>query len=158
MWFFMYTCYIFSLLSLALLSLTGLQGYFGFYIMNANHPTFALLATMIYLFTETLIIFFFVGTGVSIKEYTHDKNLCPIYRQESNAIKRKVYPPMLLNMLLVMTLFISGGAVDTHRFSPNMHGILFLVCLLHFLYVIVVQHNSFKENTELILKMSGVEA
>ena len=65
MWFFMNSCYAFSVLSFLMLILTALQGYFHFTILHANHPTFALLTVIIYLFTQTLIIFFFVGTVIN---------------------------------------------------------------------------------------------
>ncbi len=156
MWFFMNSCYALTAISFLMLLLTALQGYFHFNILNANHPTFALLTVIVYLFTQTLIIFFFVGTGVSIRDYTNEKKLDTIYRQRSLTIKRKLYPPTLLNMLLVMVLFITGGAVDTGRIVPGIHGLLFLVCLLHFLKMILIQHGSFKEETAVILEMSGV--
>ena len=157
MWFFMITCYLFSILSFFMLLLTGLQGYFHFLIFHANHPTFALLTVIIYLFTETLVIFFFVGMGVSIRDYSQSNRLDAKFHRSSIAIKRIVYPPLLLNILLVMMLFVSGGAVDTHRMPGWMHGILFLICIIHFFKVIKIQHKCFKENTTLILEMSGVQ-
>jgi hypothetical protein len=156
MWFFMYACYGFTLLSLAMLALNGLQGYFPFTVLTASHSTFALLTIIIYLFTETLVIFFFVGVGVSIKEYVQTQRLDPQYHRRSIAIKRRVYPPLLLNMLLMMVLFISGGAVDTGHLSGLLHGLLFWVCLAHFIYAILVQHRCFRESTAIVLEMSGI--
>ena len=156
MWFFMITCYVLTALSFLMLFITGLQGYFQFSILNANHPTFALLTTIIYLFTQSLIIFFFVGTGVSIRDYTQEKKLDFTYRKRSLAVKRRVYPPLLLNMGLVMGLFISGGAVATHRLAGWIHGIYFLICLADFARVITIEHVCFKDETNVILEMSGV--
>jgi len=148
---------VFSLLTFIMLCLTGLSGYFHFLIFNANHPTFAILTIIIYLFTETLVIFFFVGTGVSVKEYTQEHKLDTQFHRRSIALKRRVYPPLLLNMLLVMVLFITGGAVDTHRLPGWAHGVLFLICIVHFLKAAYVQHLCFKEDTALIIEMSGLE-
>src|SRR5437870_2886141 len=133
MWFFMYICYFFSALTFLLLLLSGLQGYFHFTILNANHPLFALLTIIVYLFTETLIIFYFVGIGVSIKDYVLANKLKNDYHIRSIGVKRKVYPPLLLNMTLVMVLFVSGGAVDTQRLPGWAHGVLFLVSLIQYL-------------------------
>ena len=152
----MISCYVFTFLSIAMLITTGFQGYFHFNIFHANHATFALLTTIIYLFTETLVIFFFVGTGVSIRDYTQEHHLDQKFRKRSLEIKRRVYPPMLLNMLLVMILFISGGAVDTGRFPGWLHGVLFFACLGHFLFAVKIQHRSFREDTAIILEMSGI--
>ncbi len=156
MWFFMNTCYLLSLLSAISLLIAGLQGYFQFSFLGANHPTFALLAVIVYLFTETLIIFFFVGIGVSIKEFLQTTHADSNYHKRSLAIKRKVYPPMLLNMLLVMVLFISGGAVDTGHLAGWIHGLLFCGTILHFFSVLNIQHQSFKESTAIVLEMSGI--
>ncbi len=152
----MITCYVLTALSVLMLFISGLQGYFKFLIFNANHPTFALLTTIIYLFTQSLIIFFFVGTGVSIRDYTQEKKLDLTFRKRSLAVKRKVYPPLLLNMMLVMGLFISGGAVGTHRLPGWLHGIYFLVCFFDYIRVILIQHGCFKDETAVILDMSGI--
>lgn len=158
MWFFMISCYVFSFLSFLLLILTAAQGYFQFSILNANHPTFALLTVIVYLFTETLVIFYFVGTGVSIRDYTELKKLPLGFRRQSLSVKKRLYPPTLLNMTLVMAQFISGGAVATGRLEGWIHGAFFCLCLLHFMKTAVIQHGCFKEETGIILKMSGVEA
>src|SRR3989338_6562934 len=115
MWFFMNSCYAFSTLTFVLLVTAFVQSAFAFKIFAANHVTFIILTSIVYLFTETLIIFFFVGTGASIKEYTLAHKLTPDYYRTTLALKRRVYPPQLLNILVMMILFILVGAVDTGR-------------------------------------------
>ena len=154
----MYSCYILSLLSLGMLFLTGTQGYFHFHIFNANHSAFALLTVIIYLFTQTLVIFYFVGIGISIKDYTALQKSAPLYHKRSLAIKRWMYPPLLLNMLFVMVLFISGGALHTRMIPAWSHGLLFLVSILDYARVLLIEHKAFKESTEIVLEMSGIPA
>jgi hypothetical protein len=156
MWFFMITCYVLSALTFILLFVNGLQGYFDFAILKAPHATFALLTIILYYFTETLVIFFFVGVGVSIRDFVIERKLNSDYHKRSIAIKRKVYPPLLLNMLLVAVLFISGGAVDTRRWPGWVHGGLFYICLAHFIYAFWIQHRSFRETTRIVMDMSGI--
>lgn len=153
----MISCYLLSLISFVMLLVAMIQHYGQFMILQANEVTFIILTSIVYLFTETLIIFFFVGTGVSVKEYTQEHNLPPAFHQKSIAIKRKVYPPQLLNILLMMVLFILVGAVDTGRMSPWIYRIFFAICLWHFLKAKRIQHACFKENTANILAMSGIE-
>lgn len=154
MWFFMNTCYIMTVISFGMLLITGLQGRYQFNVLNANHPLFALLTIIIYLFTETLVIFYFVGIGVSIRDYVLANRLKKDYHTRSTAIKRRVYPPLLLNMLLVMVLFISGGAVDTNHIPAWSHGLLFVLSLGQFVDTIRIQHQSFRESTAIVLEMS----
>ncbi len=156
MWFFMISCYILTLISFFFFILNALQGYFQFKIFAANHSAFALLTIMIYLFTETLIIFYFVGIGISIKEYTADNKLSHHFHQRSLKIKRWVYPPILLNILLFMILFISGGAVDTNHMPGWLHGLLFYICFFHFIKMTRLEHRAFQESTSIVLEMSGV--
>lgn len=157
MWFFIYSCYILSGLSLLLLVMNGIQGYWPFAFFTANHATLAILTIIIYLFTETLVIFYFVGIGVSIKEFVQSKQMDPQYHRRSVAIKRWLYPPILLNMFLIMVLFISGGAVHTGLFPGWIHGLLFYAGILHYLHVIRIQHRAFKESTAVVLDMAGIK-
>jgi hypothetical protein len=146
-----------SVVTFVMLLLAFIQSFFHFLIFNANEITFIILTSIVYLFTETLIIFFFVGTGVSVKEYSLEHKLKPDYHRQSIAIKRRVYPPQLLNMLFMMSLFILIGAVDTGRVSIWAFRVFFVFCLWHFLYAKKIQHECFRDNTANILKMSGLE-
>lgn len=157
MWVFMYICYALSGITFLML-LTGLtQSYWGFPVLQANHLVFMILTSIMYCLTETLVIFFFVGTGVSIREYSQQHNLPQDYHRQSIAIKRRVYPPLMTNLLLMMTLFVLTGAVDTGKVAPWVYHILFIVGLLHFLYVKAIQNQCFAQNTRVVLAMAGVQ-
>lgn len=157
MWFFMYNCYIFSLLTIICLFIAFVQSFTNFLILSANHVTFIILTSIVYFFTETLIIFFFVGTGVSVKEYTQAHHLSPDFHKRSINIKRKVYPPQLLNIFLMTVVFILVGAVDTFRIPQYIYQILFGISILHYLKIKVVQNQCFRDNTQIILEMSGIK-
>ncbi|MFQ6608267.1 MAG: hypothetical protein ACE5EE_06990 [Fidelibacterota bacterium] len=147
--------YLLTGFSFVTLLLTGIQGFLGFFILGINHATFGFFTAIIYLLTEVLVMFFFVGMGVSIKEYLLEQAGDPAFHKKSIAIKRKLYPPTLTNVLLIMTVFIIGGGVDTGSIPAWIHGILFLLALYHFATTIRTQHHCFKENTDLILEMTG---
>ena len=156
MWFFMNTCYVLSLLTFGVLVIAFLQSFLHFHVMQANHVTFMILTSILYFFTETLVIFFFVGTGVSIKEYTINHKLNPEHHKHSVAIKRRVYPPLLLNMLFMIILFVLVGAVDTHRFPKWLYSFVFFSCIIHYVRIKIVQHQCFRDNTRIVLSMSDV--
>ena len=153
----MITCYVLSLLTLLMLLLGFAQSFLNFLVWHANHLTYMILVSMVYLITETLVIFFFVGTGVSVKEYTLEHKLDSGYHARSIAIKRRVYPPLMLNILLMVILFILVGAVDTLRMPAWAYQLYFVVCLVHFVKVKIIQHGCFKDNTDIILEMSGIK-
>ena len=156
MWFFMITCYVMSLITIIGLCIAFFQSFLKFNLFAANHLTFMVLVSILYAFTETLVIFFFVGTGVSVRDYTKDHNLDPKYHQKSISIKRVVYPPLMLNMLFMIILFCLVGAVDTYRVNPWVYYVLFVFCIFDYCRIKVIQNKCFRENTQNILAMSGI--
>ncbi len=157
MWFFMHACYLMSLGTFVALLIAFFQSFLKFHVLAADHVTFMILTSIIYFFTETLIIFFFVGTGVSIKEYTRDHKLDTNYHKRSIAIKRKVYPPQMLNILFMIILFVLVGAVDTYRFPGWAYYLIFLGCIIHFVKIKIIQNKCFRDNTQIVLDMSGIK-
>lgn len=157
MWFFMNTCYGLSLVTFIMLVVGLAQSFLHFPILKAGHLTFMLLTSIIYLFTETLIIFFFVGTGVSVKEYAHEHKLDPSYHKRSLGVKFRVYPPLLLNLLLMIIVFVLVGAVDTNRLPAIAYQALFVIAFVHFIKAKIIQHQCFRDNTRIILDMAGIK-
>jgi hypothetical protein len=156
MWYFMHACYLFSLLTGLLLGAGFFQSFLKFPLFAGGHVAFMLPVSVVYFFTETLIIFFFVGTGVSVREYTRDHDLPPVFHQSSIAVKRKVYPPLMLNMLGMIILLVISGAVDTRRAPGWLYTLFFGFYVADYVRVKINTNRCFRENTEIILKMSGV--
>jgi hypothetical protein len=157
MWLFMYACYGLTLTSFTLLAATGLQGYAGFALGGLNHPRLAILTAILYLFTQTLVIFFYIGTGSTVKEYVKQNSEFGESYKKAQAIKGKVFLHIMLNILLVLGVFIAGGAVDTGHMPRWMHGLLFLASLIHFGWTIRIEHHSFRETAAIILEMYGLK-
>jgi hypothetical protein len=157
MWFFMYSCYFLSVVSFFMLSTVFCQSIKPFYVFNASPMSFLILTSIIYLFTETLIIFFFVGTGVSVKEFMQENKIYGNFHKRMISLKRQIYPPQLLNIFIVMVTFILYGAADTGKMPLWIFRSLLLVTLIDFIYAKIIQHNAFKDNTYIILEMSGLK-
>lgn len=156
MWFFMISCYLLSLLTFIMLMVALFQIIFEFSVLNAAPLTFIVLTSIVYSFTETLIIFFFVGTGICIKEYSKEKQLEPRYYKNALVIKRVMFPQLTLNILFMISVFILYGAVDTGKMSVGLYTVCFVLCFAHFLYDKLLQHRAFRDNTNNILAMVGV--
>ena len=150
MWALMIISYLFTAITIMLLSLTGLQGYFQFYIIQANHPQFAVLSVIFYMLTETLIMFYFIGAGTAIKKTIAFLGVKTNGYDKVKKTKMVLFPHLTLNMALIGTVFILGGAVQTGSVSGWIHGLLFDIAFVHFLYTTAVQHRGFKENVEII--------
>ena len=142
--------YILMILSVVTLIINGFQWIFRFDIYNANYISFSFVSTILYMFTQTLVMFYLIGAGKKIKEiiieYKFDKK---IYDEVIN-IKRKLFPPLTFNILLVGTAFILGGGVQTKVLSPYWHYFIFFSGLLHYLKVIKMQHDSLTVNGDIL--------
>ncbi|SVC37112.1 uncharacterized protein METZ01_LOCUS289966, partial [marine metagenome] len=85
------------------LLLIGINHYINFWAQN--HITLDLLVSLIFIASQTLVMFFFVGTGVNVREYleSHKEIGDDLYRQMF-AIKRKLYPPTMMVTILFMAM------------------------------------------------------
>ena len=146
----MIICYVLMVLSFFGILINGLQGFLHFNIYNANHIAFAFISTIFYMFTQTLIMFYFIGAGKKIKETILDNDLDKSHYKGVIEIKKKLFSPLTLNMLFVGTAFILGGGVHTGSVSKYWHSGLFFLSLIHYLKVIIIQHKSFLENSKIL--------
>ena len=153
MWGLMIISYLFIIITFILLTLTALQGYFQFNIIQANHPQFALLSVIFYMLTETLIMFYFIGSGTAIKKAIIRGNMNTNLYDNVKKTKMKLFPHLTLNMIFIGTVFILGGAVQTGRISGWIHGFLFDLAFIHLVYTTYLQHLGFKENVFIISEL-----
>ena len=94
----MILAYILVFISGLGLALIGFNHYLHFW--PQNHITLDLLVSIIFIAAQTLVMFFFVGTGVSIKEYIQaNPKTDHKFHKESVEIKRVLYPPTMMATL-----------------------------------------------------------
>ena len=148
--------YFLMIISFFHLSVNGAQGYLDFKIYNATHIQFAFISTIFYMFTESWIMFYFIGSGKTIKEtivtYNLDKN---IY-DDVLLSKRKLFPHITLNVFLIGTVFVIGGGVHTKSIPILAHSILFFISLIHFIYLIYLQHFYFKDTVRILSHLGNL--
>ncbi|MAS77171.1 MAG: hypothetical protein VYD20_05440 [Candidatus Neomarinimicrobiota bacterium] len=149
----MITSYILILLSAIGLILIGINHYIN--IWPTQHISFDLFVSLIFIATQTLIIFFFVGTGVNIKEYTLSKDN-KFYRGII-AIKRKLYPPTLAVTILFMITVIVDGAYFLGKVNEWWFHISYVLTLYYFFKSSIEQHKAFIGSTNIILAMTENE-
>ena len=71
--------YILMILSFVTLSMNGVQWIFRFDIYNANYISFSFVSTLLYMFTQTLIMFYFIGAGKKVKETILENDLFTLH-------------------------------------------------------------------------------
>ena len=154
MYVFMIICYLLMLINTINLLLSGISGYFKLSIIGANHVEFALFSMMIFIITETLVMYFFIATGKSIKEAI-EKNLGSkkIWEKE-RVLKMKLFPQIMLTLLLFSVIFIYGGVADNKLPTAYLHGYLFPIAMIHHIWILKVKNDSFKDQIELIRELN----
>ena len=101
-------------------------------------------------------MFYFIGSGTAIKkEVIESDNSSTSYKKIKNT-KMILFPHLTLNMFLIGTVFVLGGAVETGAVTGIIHGVLFIIAFLHFLYTIRIKHIGFKENIDVIIELADI--
>ena len=153
MWFFMITSYVLIILSGIGLILIGINHYGN--IWPTQHISFDLFVSLIFIATQTLIIFFFVGTGVNIKEYTLSKD--NRFYKGILAIKRRLYPPTLAVTILFMITVIVDGAFFLGKVNEWWFHVSYVLTLFYFSKSSIEQHKAFIGSTNIVLAMTENE-
>ena len=153
MWFFMILSYVLVFISGIGLLLIGINHYFDFWAQN--HITLDLLVSIIFIASQTLVMFFFVGTGVNVREYLEShKELGDELYHKMFSIKRKLYPHTMMVTILFMSMVIIDGAFFIGKVSEWWFHILYLLTIYYYFKATIVQHVSFKESTQIVLEMT----
>tara|TARA_B100001167_G_scaffold171269_1_gene122385 strand:+ start:869 stop:1327 length:459 start_codon:yes stop_codon:yes gene_type:complete len=149
----MITSYILIFLSAIGLILIGINHYVN--IWPSQHVSFDLFVSLIFIATQTLIIFFFVGSGVNIKEYTLSKD--NKFYKGILAIKRRLYPPTLAVTILFMITVIVDGAFFLGKVNEWWFHISYVLTLYYFVKSSIEQHKAFIGTTNIVLAMTKNE-
>ena len=130
MWFFMILSYVMVAISGIGLFLIGMNHYFDLWPLN--HITLDLFISIIFVATQTLVMFFFVGTGVNIREYveSHSDVKNDLY-QQMLGLKRKLYPPTMMVTILFMALVIIDGVFFLGKVSEWWFHILYILTVYY---------------------------
>lgn len=156
MWLFLYTCYALITVTGALLTAAVVQGFTGIQVLGAAHPAFGFFTTIVFLLTQTAVIFFFVSTGVSVRDFVREQRLGPDLVQRSRRAHGPVSGQATLSLLLVMATAVSGGAAAAAAIPRWLHLAVAAVTYAHFLMLVVMQHRAFRTQTGIVVQMAGL--
>jgi hypothetical protein len=94
-----------------------------------RHIRFALYGLVVILFTHTMTMFYFVGTGSRIKKVVREFGLAADFHQRTLVIKSRLFPWLTFTPLMTMAAFIVGGAAHTRVWPSWIHESLALLSL-----------------------------
>lgn len=118
---------IFTLILVSTVGLIGsmVQGYFAHLgsASVAGHITFGLPTVLIVIFTHSMILFYFIGSGKTLKEAVAANNLSSHYVEKTKEFKRITSPLATYTMLAAVALACLGGAAQVGKLSHRWHEV-----------------------------------
>jgi hypothetical protein len=98
-----------------------------------THVVLALSGAIVILFAHSMTMFYFIGTGVRMKELVAEHRVREDLITPTRRFKARVFPWATMALLVTMVTFIVGGGVDTGKLPGWIHLILALgACVLNY--------------------------
>ncbi|HEX9426319.1 MAG TPA: hypothetical protein VGA64_00925 [Candidatus Polarisedimenticolia bacterium] len=146
---------ILGFLFVATLLLLGFMTYQGYStsagtLGAASHIRFAIFGIVVILFTQTMSLFYFVGTGSRIKKVVREYSLDPAFHARTVRFKARLFPWLTFTPLVTMAAFILGGGAHTRMIPAWVHGGLAYLALGMNLVTTVLALQCIGENVMLI--------
>jgi hypothetical protein len=138
-----------TLITVAGLLVTSFTGLQATPARHGDHILVALVTTVIGLFSQSMTMFFFIGTGKELKEKSN-QDASVVARTKS--FKSQVFPAALYAMATIMITFIMGGGVGTGKTPRWLHDGLTVASIVMFARAYWVQIKAMNENASLMEK------
>lgn len=153
---------ILALLILAILTLVSLVITYlaALDLVAGNHIAWALASVTLALFTLSIHLFYFIGTGSDVKKFLAETGVDEDTRRqilaETRQFKMKTSPALSLAMLLVMAAFVMGGAVGVGMLAPILHQIVATAAVAATAYALAVTQLVARRNYELMVRVGSI--
>lgn len=113
----------------------------------AQHIFFALATVVIGLFSQSMTMFFFIGTGKELKDAS-EQDAAVVQRTKS--FKAKVFPSAIYAMAVLMVTFIMGGGVASGKTPRWLHLTLSTLSIVMYARAYWLQLQAMDENARLM--------
>jgi hypothetical protein len=122
-----------ALLSIICFVVTLLMGFSVVKTTLAQHVLFGFFTTFMVTLSQSMTMFYFIGTGKQIKDLVVGLPGAPDLVQRTKVFKARVFPPALWAMLFTMATMIIGGGVHTRVTwtPPLLHAALAAISLYY---------------------------
>lgn len=141
-----------TLLTIAGLIATGIAGFMATPGHDAQHIILALTTVVMGLFSQSMTMFFFIGTGKQIKDKVTGSEGEAEVRRATRAMTMKVSPAATFAMLVLMVTFIMGGGVRSGKTPRWLHVTLSTATLLLYARAYWIELQAMEQNARLMEK------
>ena len=140
------------------------MGIWNFSVFGANHAQFSLFAILIFVLTETLVMYFFIATGKSIKAILTAQNTLDAAKlwEDIKYIKKLIFPQIMLTISLIGGLYIFYfGYIISNATDGNILQYtwvllpLILISIIQHLWSLKIKNDSFKMQIDIVSKISS---
>jgi len=136
-----------TLITVAGLIVTIVLGFRANPAQVADHIIVALVTVVVGLFSQSMTMFFFIGTGKELKDKSkQDAGVV----QRTKDFKNRVFPVAMWAMTAIMITFITGGGVGSGKTPLWLHDALAAVSIFMFARAYWVQIRAMNENATLM--------
>ena len=138
-----------TLLTIAGLIITIVLGFQATPARMADHMIAAIATVVIGLFSQSMTMFFFIGTGKELKDASDQD---PDVVQRTRAFKNSVFPAAMWAMAAIMVTFITGGGVGQGKTPIWLHDALTALSIFMYARAYVIDIRAMNENSDLMAK------
>ena len=140
------------------------MGIWNFSFLGSNHAQFSLFAILVFVLTDTLVMYFLIATGKSIKVILTEKNTSDAIKlwEEIKYIKKLIFPQIMLTISLIGGLYIFYfGYIISNATNDNILQYswvllpLLLISIIQHLWSLKIKNDSFKMQIENVSKISS---
>jgi hypothetical protein len=136
-----------TLVTIAGLIVTVVMGFRATPAHAADHIIVAIVTVVIGLFSQSMTMFFFIGTGKELKDKSEQDATVV---QQTKAFKTNVFPAAMWAMTAIMVTFITGGGVGSGKTPIWLHDALTAVSVVMFARAYWIQIRAMNENATLM--------
>ena len=138
------------------------MGIWNFSFLGSNHAQFSLFAILVFVLTETLVMYFFIATGKSIKLILTEQNTSDATKlwEEIKYIKKLIFPQIMLTISLIGGLYIFYfGYIISNATNDNILQYswvllpLLLVSIIQHLWSLKIKNDSFKMQIDIVSRI-----
>jgi hypothetical protein len=136
-----------TLLTIAGLLITIVVGFRATPAHAADHIITAIVTVVVGLFSQSMTMFFFIGTGKELKDASRqDASVV----QSTKMFKSSVFPAAMWAMTAIMVTFITGGGVGSGKTPVWLHDALAALSIFMFARAYWIQIRAMNENATLM--------
>jgi len=139
-----------TLLSIAGLIATSAFGFLARPGHYAQHILLALATVVIGLFSQSMTMFFFIGTGKQIKDKVKGGPHEIDVKKSTRAMAMRVSPAATYAMAMIMITFIMGGGVATGKTPRWLHLTEVILAIVLFARAYWIEIRAMEENARLM--------